>query len=140
MGLLIFVLVIAPIILGLITGIYIESRHYADIERRERQFLQIPAIVGDILPLKDPDVFLVGGSVVIAYDAFKGFVASLQNLIGGRHKSLETLVDRARREAVLRMKEEAQSGGAIGVAQVRIETIFIGGGIEAFAYGTAYRR
>jgi len=59
-------------------------------------------------------------------------------------KSYETLVDRARREATLRMKEMAWDADII--LNLRIETSAIGnsanrrkaiGSIEAIAYGTA---
>ena len=43
---------------------------------------------------------LVAGSVVISEDYFKRIVSSLQSLFGGRLRSYESLVDRARREAV----------------------------------------
>ena len=59
-------------------------------------------------------------------------------------KSYESLVDRARREAILRMKEQAIERGAILVTSVRIETSSISkgqrqtiGSIEVLAYGTA---
>ena len=38
---------------------------------------------------------------------FKRFLANLRRLIGGRVKSYESILDRARREALLRMKTEA---------------------------------
>ena len=47
---------------------------------------------------------LVQGSAVISIDYFKRMLAALRNIVGGEVKSYETLVDRARREATLRMK------------------------------------
>jgi uncharacterized protein YbjQ (UPF0145 family) len=59
-------------------------------------------------------------------------------------KSYESLVDRARREAILRMKEQAIERGAVVVTNVRIETSSISkgqgkaiGSIEVLAYGTS---
>ena len=84
------------------------------------------------------------GSVVVSIDYFKRFVAALRNIVGGSVGSYETLVDRARREAVLRLKESAK--GANIVVNVRVETSSIGasadrrssvGSVEALAYGTA---
>ena len=58
--------------------------------------------------------------------------------------SYESLVDRARREALLRMKESIP--GAKAIVNVRVETSTIGatanargavGSVEALAYGTA---
>ena len=76
-------------------------------------------------------------------------LASLRNIFGGKVAAYESLVDRARREAVLRMKEKAPNADI--VLNTRIETSTIGrsansrrsiGSIEAIAYGTAvsYRK
>jgi uncharacterized protein YbjQ (UPF0145 family) len=82
--------------------------------------------------------------VVISLDYFKRILAGLRNIFGGEISSYETLIDRARREAILRMKE--RSKGASIILNVRIETSSIGqsanqrktvGSIEAIAYGTA---
>jgi uncharacterized protein YbjQ (UPF0145 family) len=86
---------------------------------------------------------LVYGSAVISVDYFKRILASLRNIFGGKVKSYESLVDRARREAMLRMK--AMAGDATVIVNVRIETSAIGkqskrkniGCLEAVAYGTA---
>ena len=84
------------------------------------------------------------GNVVVSVDYFKRFLAGLRALVGGRIRSYESLVDRARREAILRMKEQAMERGAIVVTAVRIETSSISkgqgqaiGSIEVLAYGTA---
>ena len=57
-------------------------------------------------------------------DYFKRFLAGLRNIFGGTVRSYESLIDRARREAVLRMKEMA--GDASVIVNVRIETSNIG--------------
>ena len=59
----------------------------------------------------------------------------------------ESLLDRGRREAILRMKEQAIAWGATQVINVRLETSSIGkqtGGkglvsIEVIAYGTGIK-
>jgi uncharacterized protein YbjQ (UPF0145 family) len=86
------------------------------------------------------ETFLVTGSVVVASDYFKNFVGSLRNFFGGRMSFHETLLDRARREAVTRMREKAQQLGAQQVVDVHIETSFIDQmGAEVSAYGTAIK-
>lgn len=89
---------------------------------------------------------LVTGSVVISLDYFKRIIAGLRALIGGRVKTYEPLLDRARREAVLRMTENAKEQGFNAVVNVRLETARLanarkGGkgtaGIEMLAFGTA---
>ncbi|MEM1369851.1 MAG: heavy metal-binding domain-containing protein [Cyanobacteria bacterium P01_H01_bin.15] len=56
------------------------------------------------------------------------------------------MVDRGRREALLRMKAEAMEWGASQIVNVRFETSNIGGqtggglaAVEIMAYGTAIR-
>jgi len=86
---------------------------------------------------------LVTGATVVSPDAFRRFLASVRNLFGGRLRSYESMLDRARREAVLRMKEQAP--GADAFVNFRMETSKIGGqqrkqgiiAIEVLAYGTA---
>ena len=85
---------------------------------------------------------LVLGSVVISVDYFKRILAALRNIFGGPVQSYETLVDRARREAVLRMKESCINADQI--INLRIETSSISkggrntiGSVEVLAYGTA---
>jgi uncharacterized protein YbjQ (UPF0145 family) len=81
---------------------------------------------------------------VISVDYFKRFLAALRNLFGGRVTSYESLLDRARRESLLRMKEQAAALGAAMVFNVKYETASISkgrgnsiGSIEVLAYGTA---
>ncbi len=131
--------------LGYGFGQYAEKRHYRSIIAREAQLNSLPAIASRIPPLDVPyEQQLVTGSVVVSVDYFKRFLATLRNLFGGRVTSYETLLDRARREALLRMKEQAQAAGAKLVFNVKYETASISkgrkdsiGSVEVLAYGTA---
>ncbi len=141
------VILVVLIAIGYIAGTLAESNHYQSIKQRERRFLRLPAVTIKNAIDKDAAVDkaqLVTGSVVISLDYFKRVLAGLRNLFGGEISSYETLIDRARREALLRMKENARSADII--LNVRIETSSIGqsadqsksiGSIEALAYGTA---
>lgn len=83
---------------------------------------------------------LVMGESVIATDYWKTFAASIRNLFGGEVKSLGTLMARARRQAKLRMVQQAEELGATAVINVRLETAEVGGNYpitEVYAYGTA---
>ena len=89
---------------------------------------------------------LVNGECVIATDYFKVIAGALRNLFGGEVRSLETLLDRSRRQAVVRMLEQARSLGANSVVNVRFETSTISGqqknrtsGVSVLVYGTAVR-
>lgn len=141
---LIFIAVL--LLVGYVFGTIAEKRHYRDIIRREAELRDIPVIATPIPQI--PNVSqsaLVSGSVVVSIDYFKRFLAGLRNLIGGRVSAYETLVDRGRREAILRMKEEARAMGAQYVFNIKMETARVyqnskdggTGSIEILAYGTA---
>jgi uncharacterized protein YbjQ (UPF0145 family) len=129
-------------------GQYFERRHYRSIRKREAEFKDLLLIQTKIIPpayFTKYETFLVNGNVVISVDYFKRFVAGLRNIIGGRVTPYETLIDRARREAILRMKEEARATGADVILNVKYEmcSIYKGrrnqiGSVEALAYGTAF--
>jgi uncharacterized protein YbjQ (UPF0145 family) len=134
------------IMIGYVFGTIIEKRHFKSLDEREEAMLSLPTIA-----LKKPlhvenitSVKLVDGSVVISIDFFKKFVAGLINFFGGNITVYETLIDRARREAILRLKESAKDASEI--INLRIETSSITkntkgvGAIEVLAYGTAIYR
>ncbi|PHS23175.1 MAG: hypothetical protein COA83_10590 [Methylophaga sp.] len=131
--------------LGYFFGHRAEKKHYKSIIAREKVMNSLPAIASRMPPQDGAyDQMLVSGNVVIANDYFKMFVAGLRNLFGGQMRSYETLLDRARREAILRMKDEAKALGAQAVFNVKYETSNISGQtkkrmpvIEVHAYGTA---
>jgi uncharacterized protein YbjQ (UPF0145 family) len=133
--------------LGYFIGTMAEKRHFQSIERREKLAARLPTVTMD-KSIRDGEVVtsarLVTGSAVISIDYFKRLLASLRNLFGGEVAAYESLLDRARREALLRMKFQVPSAHAI--VNVRIETSAIGknanrknglGSVEALAYGTA---
>lgn len=83
---------------------------------------------------------LISSNVVISHDYFKYIMAYLQNLLGGRLTHYETVVERARREALVRLKLEAEKVGATQIMGLRLSTTDLGmdgGMVEVFAYGTA---
>ncbi|MGP4119751.1 YbjQ family protein [Psychrobacter aquimaris] len=83
---------------------------------------------------------LVLGSVVIAQDYFKMIIARVLSIFGKNLTTYETLLDRARREAIVRMRTEAQAKGYNYIYGLRLEVSNInqlGSMVEAIAYGTA---
>lgn len=133
---------------GLVIGKTIESAHFRRLTEREQDLSGI--MMSDIKQLPAnwlaSDAVLVVGEAVIATDYFKVFVAALRNLFGGRVRGYEALMERARRQAIVRMLEEAQDFRANVVWNVRLETSTIQGkrerrsaGVEVMAYGTAMR-
>ena len=133
------------IIVALITGSAIEKRHFESIHRREQALEGMPLLNTREYP-KERAVAkarLVTGSVVISYDYFKRFLAGLRLIFGGEVKSYVSLIDRGRREAVLRMREKHPDADLI--INLRTETSSISKGgrkramgtVEVIAYGTA---
>jgi uncharacterized protein YbjQ (UPF0145 family) len=129
---------VVALIATYITGSVVERRHFASLRRREREALMVPVVTREVLSTKveRAECRLVVGSSVVGADFFKRHLAALRGLIGGRVAAYESLVDRARREAILRMKDQAR--GAMEIACMRITTTNLGpGSVEAMAYGTA---
>lgn len=137
--------------LGYLAGGRAERLHYQSIKQREQALLNMPVVTWEeeFPPGQIQGASLVSGSAVISIDYFKRLLAILRNLFGGRVKSYESLVDRARREAILRMKQSARELGADIILNMRLETSAIGqsansrnqvGSVEAIAYGTAIIR
>ena len=133
---------------GFVFGQINERSHFADLRRRERRLANVLAFATRYPPdmSRPHECYLVTGSVVIASDYFKQFVAGLRTLVGGRLTSYESLFDRARREAVLRMKADALVKGCRLVINLKLESSNIGTGtrnsmpmVEVLAYGTALR-
>ncbi len=139
-------LVLALLVLGYGFGRLAERRHYRSILRREEEHHDLIVVASKTLPdaALPPATELVMGSVVISTDYFKRFVAQLRMIFGGRVHTYESLLDRGRREALLRMQEQAKALGASMVFNTRFETSSISkgsgnsvGSIEVLAYGTA---
>ena len=91
---------------------------------------------------------LVTGNVVVSLDYFRSMLAGLRARFGGRIKAHENLISRARREAIIRMKEAALRNGCQAIIHIRIETVHLsrGGphsgnttGVEVMAFGTALK-
>lgn len=136
--------------LGYVAGTMAEQSHYKSIRLRELRLRRLPTT-----NLRRPPTHwrvegaaLVAGSTVVSVDYYKRFLAQLRGFIGGRVRSYESLLDRARREAMLRMKEEAVKGGFDAVINVRLESSNISSplrsdrgtaGVEVIAFGTALK-
>ena len=140
---------LALLVVAYFTGTALERRHYASIRERELRWRNLPAITFRSIP---PDwtvteCTLLTGSVVISVDYFKRFLSGLRMIFGGRIKAYETLLDRARREALLRLKEDAVERGCHAVVNVRLETCRMANarnskriaGLEVLAFGTGVK-
>ena len=139
------IVVLVLLIVGYSSGRFLERRHFESIERRERELMRLVTTSSKrpIGKIPAPQrIELVQGACVVSVDYFKRFVAGLRQFFGGNVSSYESLLDRARREAILRLKESCRD--ASQVVNLRIETSSISkgrrdqvGSIEVHAYATA---
>ena len=128
------------VVVGAIGGYIQEQRHLKSLNAREPAFASIKVTTLKTAPEGTPvrSVALVTGQAVIAVDRGKQILAAIRNLVGGHVRSFERVTDRARREAYMRMLEQARRAGGDLVINVRYETSEVGGiTAEAFCYGTA---
>ncbi len=138
-------ILLALLLLGYGVGRLLERRHYASIRAREQALRHVLALNTRYVPegVVATGGQLVSGGVVISSDYFKTFVAGFRAFFGGRFRGYETLLERARREALLRLKEAAQAQGSTLVIGVRFESTTIAGSstpsVEVLAFGTALK-
>ena len=144
------VLLVTPVMLlgAWISGGVLERRHLKSLLLLESGSSGVLAITIEDLP---PDWHvesceLVMGNVVISQDYFKRVAASIKSVFGGNIGVLEPLLERARREALIRMKGVAHARGYDTIINVRIETATLASsrgngkgtaGVEILAFGTA---
>ncbi len=138
------------ILFAYFVGNYIERRHFKKIRERETALHGYPVMTFESMPdtWRVGSSTLVSGSVVVSLDYFKRIIAGLRAIVGGRVKTYEPLLDRARREALLRMAESARASGYDAVINVRLETSRLANargngngtaGVEMLAFGTALK-
>lgn len=123
-----------------------EYKLYRSLRLQEKRLANVNVIPSAFPHVQKPapTLVLVAGNVVISVNYFKRMIAWLNRLLGGHLKSYETLVERGRREAVVRMKQQASVIGGTMVFNVKISTSCISKGymdgvssLEILAYGTA---
>ena len=144
----------AVLFVGWLAGHLSETKHERSLAAREEALKDI-----ETTDMRNPPGFagaegpcsLVSGAAVVASDTLKTWVFGLKNIVGGESKTFTRLFDRARREALLRMKERARELGCNAVCNVRFDSADIGGNAAgakkkgsnmavALVSGTAWRR
>ncbi|OAV11735.1 hypothetical protein AO372_1409 [Moraxella catarrhalis] len=115
---------------GHLKSLIIDEQKYQHIQVSSERFYEPKGVNESIL---------VVGSVVIAQDKFKQAVAAILSLFGKNLTVYETLLDRARREAVLRAKRQANDAGCHALYGLRFEMTEVQGGVEILAYGVAVK-
>jgi len=145
-----FLIFIIVILLGLFFGKHIEKKHYTSIIEREEKYKDIVVLsdkdTRDMKNIGDNDSLLITEGTVVSIDAFKKLMAAFVNIFGWRVKAYESLVDRARREAILKVKEAAYENDYNALVNLRIETSSITknakqrvGAVEALAYASGIK-
>ena len=119
--------IIITLIITYSIGSHIEKEHFKKLQQREIALIKKPIVTYGAkkwtTKREIKKIEMVTGEVVISGDYFKNFVASLKNLFGGRLTTFESIMDRARREAILRMREKAKHANII--VNARIEMIML---------------
>ena len=129
-------------------GGFVERRHLKSLKEREEKLEGIMVHQLKSLPpgwtvIGDP--VLLAGSVVIANDYFKAFKSTLKKIIGGNLGEYERLLERGRREAIVRLKEKALAQGCNVVWNIRMDTAMMqdkrrnASSAEIIIYGTGMR-
>lgn len=148
-----WIYILAPVfllLLGLIAGQITERRHFRNLTEREHRLsamtvTNLKTFAGSVDTSLTP--YLVNVEVVIASDYMKSFLTGIRKIFGGEMRAYEKIVVRARREVLLRLKEQAAENGCNALCNLRLETADIGGGtkrrgaamVEVLASATAYR-
>ena len=135
----------ALLIFTAFSGKILENKHFKDLLEREAVAPKIPLVntkEKNLSFASNTRAELVIGSVELSSDFFRSTLASFVDIFGGRVGVLENLMDRGRREALLRVQEKAR--GASHLLNVRYTTATLTdpnrGGVpkvEVVVYATA---
>jgi len=147
----VFFLIIIPLaifVIPMISGQIIERKHVKELVAREAEIRKKVVVHNRRRPImtRPARMTLVAGEVCIGADRFKTWLAGFRQLVGGRMKSLSPVVERARREALLRALESAAKQGYTEVGNIRYSTANLKWNapkqkellISVMVYGTAY--
>jgi len=145
-GILLFLLT-----LGFGVGTFTERRHFRRL--KDREFECQGVLVTNLKSAPGADQCsaptMVTGECVIATDYFKSFIAKLKKIIGGELRVYLSLMERARRESIVRLVDEAKAQGFDAICNIRFITADVGGStagkkgmtmVAIIASGTAYNR
>lgn len=125
--------------IGWSVGRHVERKHFNELNSQEQRLAYI-TLDTHRFQTSPHTGHMVSSNVVISHDYFKYVLANIQNFFGGRLTHYESVVERARREAIVRLKLEAEKMGATHIMGLRLSTTELGmqgGMVEVFAYGTA---
>lgn len=118
------------LLIGFAAGTIAEKRHFARLEKREASTgnlvrTQSKMFLAPTAGSKPP--MILCSEAVIASDYFKNFLAGIRKFFGGEMGSYHSLMERARRETLAKLLEQAQAHGYNAVCNVRLEPADVGG-------------
>ena len=135
---------------GIVIGGMRERSHLKSLDARENELADITVCNLKTIPSPEnaSSAQMVMGQVVIATDYFKSLATALRSLVGGEMRAANTLMLRARREALVRLQEHAKRRGCNEVYNVRFGASAISQmsgkkgamQVEVLAWGTAVKR
>lgn len=129
--LIILVTTIGLPLIGILGGWINERRHLKSLEEREGQSIMVVVSQVKSFPGSEPQgspPAMVFAETVIASDYLKTFFATLRGIFGGEVRSYQKIMDRARRETLLRLIADAEDQGFNALCNVRLDTADVGGG------------
>jgi len=128
---------------GWLITTYFERRHITKLTEQETQLAHIRLSNTDKFDETVSEGIILIGSTVLVHDIFRKLIITIKKIIGGNVRLYERLTMRGRREAIIRLKEEAQLRGLDQIINIRLTTVKISGrflsGIAMIAYGTGVK-
>ncbi len=126
---------------------YAEKKHFKQIKQDESELKDIVVLwKTQALEMAKGDTALYTWNIVLSSDYFKRFLAWFIHFFWGRMKVYESLLDRARRDTIVKVKKQAKANWFNAIANLRVETSSIAkwnkwqvGSIEVLAYATAIK-
>ena len=120
------------LILGFVAGTFAEKSHFKRLDEREavnRQLLQTQSklYLSPTAGGKTPT--MIHSETVVASDYFKNFLSGFRKFFGGEMKSYHSLMERARRETLAKLIEQARQLGYNAVCNVRLEPADVSGAV-----------
>lgn len=120
--------------LGVVAGGMAEKKHFAQLAQREYA-------TNDIIRTQSKNFLapnhnsqspptIICAETVVASDYFKNFLAGFRKFFGGEMRSYNSLMDRARRETLMKLIEQSKARGYNAVCNVRLEPADIGGNLS----------
>ena len=125
-----FVFAVPLVVCGMIIGRSVEKNHFAELDQKEaanRDFLVTNLKTFPLAAAGVQDPAIVMSEVVIGSDYLKSWLAGWRGIFGGEIKSLQTLQVRAKREAIVRLIDQARQQGFNAICNLRVNSANITG-------------